>query len=119
MRERTFTIIERKVNGKIRLYCRTSYTGSDGKRHTIWRSGRTRTDARERAKRDIQTILARDASGSSDNRTFKHLSDLFRQRYLIEPSYVDGRKVAGMRSFESAIYNLNALDTFFASKRLE
>lgn len=119
MRERTFTIIERKVNGKIRLYCRTSYTGSNGKRHTIWRAGRNITTAKERARQALVTALARESLGPTARRTFKHLSDLFRERYLVEPNYVDGRKVAGMRSFQDALYNLNALDAFFADRRLE
>jgi len=118
MRERTFTIIEREINGKVRLYCRTSYTGADGKRHTIWRAGRNKTVARNRCREELLKKLAEVDIGSSHNRTFKHLSDIFRERYLIEPSYVDGRKVAGMRSFQSALYNLNALDALFADRRL-
>lgn len=118
MRERTFTIIEREINGKIRLYCRTSYTGSDGLRHTIWRAGRNKTDAKERCRQELLKKLAECETGSAYHRTFKHLSDLFRERYLVDATYVDGRKVSGMRSFESAIYNLKALDTFFGDKLL-
>lgn len=119
MRERTFTIIEREVSGKTRLYCRTSYTGSDGNRHTIWRAGRNKTDAKNRTKEALQKKLNEVAIGSSRGRTFKHLSDLFRERYLVAPSYVDGRKVGGMRSFDSALYILNTLDAYFTTTRLE
>lgn len=119
MRERTFTIIERKVNGEIHLYCRTSYTGSDGKRHTIWRAGRNKTDARNKTRDALLEKLAEVSRALSRVKDFKHLSDLFRERYLVAPGYVDDRKVSGMRSFESALYNLNALDGFFADRRLE
>lgn len=119
MRERTFTIIEKKVNGKNRLYCRTSYTDANDKRRWIWRSGRTKTDARNRTRDALLKKLNEVAVGSTHHRTFKHLADLFRERYLVAPSYVDGRKIAGMRSFESAGYNLNALEDFFGLLRLE
>ena len=51
-RERVFKIIERTTekNGKktTKIYARTSYKGRDGRRHTLWRQGDTRTEAKER-----------------------------------------------------------------------
>jgi integrase len=122
MRERKFTIVERVIqqDGKkvTRLYAKTSYTGIDGKRHTIWRHGRTKTDARTRCQQALRIKLRKDAIGASDSRTFTDLADVFKERYLVEPTYVDGRKTAGMRSHHTALYHLAPLESFFGPRRL-
>lgn len=122
MRERKYSIVERvaEKNGKkiTRFYAKTSYTGADGRRHGIWRSGRTKTDARDRCQRDLAIKLRSEARGASDGRTFDDLAELFRKRYLVEPTYVDGRKVAGMRSFKTSLYHLAPLEVFFGPQRL-
>lgn len=122
MRERTYQIVERVItkNGKkvTRLYAKTSYTGADGKRHAIWRSGRTKTDARDRCRRDLETKLRRESLGGLALKTFEQLCVVFRDRYLVEATYVDGRKVAGMRSFSTALYHLQPLEYFFGPRRV-
>ncbi len=123
MRERKYSVVERIVHrdGKriVLLYAKTSYTGTDGKRHTLWRSGRTKTDARDRCRRDLETILRQQSIGATRARTFAHLAKVFRERYLVEAEYVDGRKVRGMRSYQTSLFHLKPLELFFANKRLE
>src|SRR5689334_683223 len=78
-----------------------SYVDQDGKRRQWLQKpeDNTKTAARELAKKmlgevDVQGERAIDAA----NMTFTQLANYYQQTYLVEPEYVDGRKVAGYRS---------------------
>jgi hypothetical protein len=47
------------------------------------------------------------------------LADYYQQTYLLEPEYVDGRKVAGYRSRYELQLRLNVLRNYFANERIK
>lgn len=113
-----------KARGSIRIrdgkiYARLTYNNVNGKRTEIWRSAETRTEAREILKR-----LAREledhgsAVVEAAQMTFNELADYVETRYLIPPQYVDGRKVAGLRSHYTAKSNLQVLRSYFGNRKL-
>jgi integrase len=50
--------------------------------------------------------------------TFDTLADYYEKTYLIEPEYVDGRKVAGLRSAYDYRHRLKVLREFFGKRKL-
>lgn len=99
-----------------------SYVGEQGKRRQWLQKpeDNTKTAARELAKKmlgeiDIQGEKAIDAA----NMTFAHLTDYYQRTYLIEPEYVDGRKVAGYRSRYELQLRLNILKDYFAKEKIK
>lgn len=104
-------------NGK--WYARFDYTDSSGKRRRIKRLGGNKTQAKEMLKQILrefeeigESILA------SDRMTFGDLANYFESHYLIPAQYVDGRKVAGIRSLVSAKSHLAALKEHFSNRKL-
>lgn len=94
-------IVER--NGKI--YARITYSVG-GKRKEIWRSGSTRTEARDRLREELRqreslTVGGRFNPGSK----LSTVIDWYLDRYAVAPVYSDDQKVAGLRSGD-AIRNL-------------
>ena len=67
------------------------------------------------AAKDLLTKLIADfdAKGTkafrAEIKTFKEPADYFEQRYLIPPEYVDGRKVAGIRTYYNGRLYLKTL----------
>lgn len=50
--------------------------------------------------------------------TFDDLADFYKETYLVDPEYRDGRKVAGLRSKYDCENRLKPLREFFGKKRL-
>src|SRR5690349_16446194 len=60
----------------------------------------TKTAAKELARQMLQELDTHGTqSFDSAHVTFAQLADHFKQTYLMEPEYVDGRKVAGLRNW--------------------
>ncbi len=55
----------------------------------------------------------------ASNMTFAQLADYYQRTYLVEPEYVDGRKVAGYRSRYELQLRLNILTDYFAKEKIK
>ncbi len=114
-RERKGTITER--NGK--LYARVQFTDEAGQRRDLWRKADNRTHARQLIRELLKEIESSTAAVlDAAQMTFDELADYFEQHYLKPAIYVDGRKVAGVRSLIPARAALQALREHFGRKRL-
>src|SRR5262249_10635014 len=123
MRARVGSIVSRKVPGtkaKVTWWARVTYTDPvTGKRHDRQR----RADSKSHAKDLVQDLIAEvDKTGgrslAKEHMTFLDLATYFEKEYLKPAEYVDGRKVAGVRSIVPAKANVKALKDHFGMRQL-
>jgi integrase len=83
-------------------YARVCYKNSNGKRTSIKRKADNKTHAKQLLKQLIETL---DNGGrkaiDAERMTVNDLCDYYAAHYLKPPQYVNGRKIAGLRSFAS------------------
>ncbi len=93
---------------------RVTYTDPSGKRRNVKRYCLTRTDAKRECDRIIRELEERGKqSFDSTKMRFRELAEKYAEAKLIEPVYVNGRKVAGMRSLYSAkLYTATLVEHF-------
>lgn len=107
----------RERNGKI--YARIQFIGDDGKRHDKERPARNRKHARELIK-DMRKEF--DSGGQKalegPRMMFSTLADWYTENYVHDAEYVDGRKVAGVRSYVTRGSQVKILKEHFGHKRL-
>ena len=100
-------------------WARVTYIDQYGKRRELKR----RADNKTHAKQIAQQLLAEiqhygtGALGSAQM-TFADLAKYYEDKYLIEPTYVEDRKVAGLRSYQECKYMLNTLKEYFGNKKI-
>lgn len=99
-----------------------SYVDQQGKRQQWLQKPKdnTKTAARELAKKmlgdvEVQGEKAIDAAIM----TFAQLADYYQRTYLVEPEYVDGRKVAGYRSRYELQLRLNIVKEYFGKEKIK
>src|SRR6266508_5438856 len=123
MRERVGSIVSRKsrrAKGKVTWWARVTYTDPvTGKRHDRQR----RAESKSHAKDLVQDLIAEvDKTGgrslAKEHMTFFDLATYFEKQYLIPAEYVDGRKVAGVRSLSPPIAAVNTLKENFRKRHL-
>ena len=123
MRERVGSIVSRKsrsAKGKVTWWARVTYTDPvTGKRHDRQR----RAESKSHAKDLVQDLIAEvDKTGgrslAKEHMTFLDLATYFEKEYLKPAEYVDGRKVAGVRSIVPAKANVKALKDHFGMRLL-
>jgi integrase len=114
-RERKGTITER--GGK--FYARVQFTDETGKRRDVWRKVDNRTKGRQ-VIRQLLTEIENSTPTSLDaaNLRFDELAAHFETNYLKPAEYVDGRKVAGVRSFTPAFAAVHVIKNYFGKKKL-
>src|SRR5262245_48472282 len=109
-REKTRKLPPGVVERNGRWYVRVRYREGD-KRHAAWREcAKNPTDAKEKRKQ-LKAELERHGPASLQNaqQTFEALADYYRDNYLIEAKYVDGKKIAGRRNTRNPRYQLEQL----------
>jgi integrase len=80
----------------------------------------TKTSARQLAKEMAAELEGQGEQAiSGANMIFAHLADYFQKTYVIEPQYVDGRKVAGLRSKYEFELRLKILKNHFGKYRVK
>jgi integrase len=85
----------------------------------LQRRGESKAHARDLLQALLREIDATDGQGPlSERKTFAELCDYFEKHYVKAAEYVDGRKVAGVRSLGTAKGQLNVLRDYFGSSRL-
>lgn len=123
MRERVGSIVSRKsrvAKGKVTWWARITYTDPvTGKRHDRQR----RAESKSHAKDLVQDLIAEvDKTGgrslAKEHMTFLDLATYFEREYLKPAEYVDGRKVAGVRSIVPAKVTVRALKDHFGKRQL-
>lgn len=107
----------RERNGKI--YARIQYFGEDGKRHDKEREASNRKHARELIK-EMRAELGNHGETALDSHrmTFRDLASIYEKQKLVPAVIVDGRKVAGLRSYRSARRFLVPLVAHFGRKQI-
>jgi integrase len=112
MRARVGSVVRRKGRGKgakPTWWARVTYTDPvTGTRHDRQRRAENKLDAGDK----VHELLAEvDATGgrslAKEHMTFFDLATYFEKQYLKPAEYVDGRKVAGVRSLSPAIATVN------------
>ncbi len=124
-RLRTGCAIAKKTqkNGKTstQWYARVQYFDATGKRVQKHQkpTHNTKTAARELAK-EMERQLETEGSHSLDSSqmTFLDLASHYQETYLIDPEYVDGRKVAGLRNKYDFEKRLEILKGFFRNQKI-
>lgn len=113
-RERKGMVLEK--DGKI--YARVPYRKPDGKWSALVRRAKNKSEAKEICRRLIHELDAGDAKPKTDQLKFSDLATYYLENYCQEAEYVDGRKVAGMRSSRTAKYLVGVLVKSFGSRLL-
>jgi integrase len=110
----------RKKGGKETWWARLVFVDPvTGMRRDLQRRAANRADARDRLdalKKDVEATEGR--AVSHESKTFNDLADLFEKHYLKPAEYIDGRKVAGVRSVKPAKSAVAALRASFGKRRL-
>ena len=104
-RERSGSVakrVQKLRNGKeqITWWARVTYVDAvTGQRHDRQRRAQYKAHAKELLEDLLKEYDKTDGRGlAHESKTFKDLADHYEKHYAKEPEYVDGRKVAGLRS---------------------
>jgi integrase len=90
-----------------------------GKRHDRQRKAENKAHAKELMHALLAELDATDGRTlAHEQKTFNDLADYYAEHYLRPAQYVDGRKVAGMRSLATVQVLLKTLRVYFGNRRL-
>jgi site-specific recombinase XerD len=114
------TIIRQHVREKRGgIFARVTYTDERGKRRELERRANNRTQAKELIKQMLRDL---DDHGENlldaERMTFSDLAGYYEKNYLLKPEYIDGRKVAGLRSYDSVKSRLEVLKNHFGRHKI-
>ena len=104
----------RERNG--RVYARIQFIGDDGKRHDKERQAQNRKHARELIKEmrgELETGGIKALVGP--RMMFSELADWYTENYVKDAEYVDGRKIAGIRSYDTRASQVKLLKTIWGT----
>jgi integrase len=103
---------DKKINARITWM-------ENGKRKALWRSGSTKTEARDRLRQALREKESRVTTGRYGPQTkFSIVMQWYLDRYAVAPVYVDDRKVSGLRSSDSVRGHARAINAFFGDRAL-
>lgn len=103
-----------------KIYARLQFTDENGKYRDLWRKADTKTHAREILKNLIREIDEKGIKSLDTAKfTFNRLADFHEKHYLKPAEYVNGRKVAGVRSLKPAKSMLKTLRDAFGNRPLK
>lgn len=113
----TFKRAKKLSNGKeqITWWARVTYIDAvTGQRHDRQRRAQSKAHAKELLEDLLKEFDKTDGrSLAHEQKTFKDLADHYEKHYAKKPEYVDGRKVAGLRSLATVQGQLNTLKRVF------
>ena len=122
-KERTGSIVKRKPRTKSEKpswWARVTYIDPvTGKRRDLQRRANSKADARDRVHelvKEIDTTEGRTLA--HERKTFIDLASYYEKHYLKPAEYIEGRKVAGLRSLEGLSGQLNAARDYFGRRSL-
>lgn len=97
-----------------KLYAVVTWIDSGGKRHWKERRVRNKTEGNAVIKKLYQELDEHGGESlQAENKTFNHLATHLEENYLTPPEYVNGRKVAGKRSYKDDLGILKILREYF------
>lgn len=100
-------------------YARVQWTDEHGKRRQKERKGENKSHADRLVKQMLRELDDHGAESlESDRMTFAQLAEHYEEHHAIPAKYVDGRKVAGMRSLPNVKAILRTLKDYFGNKRI-
>jgi integrase len=117
--------MERPVKGSIkkldknRWQVRITFTDEQGKKHDKKVLSESYSEANEILKRLVNELDYGGQAIIKDRMTFEDLAKFYSEKYLIPAKYVDGRKVAGLRSVVHTKAFLPPLIEYFGNKRIK
>ena len=118
MKQRTGYVYQEKITGA--WYARICYTKNNGKRSSIKRRAKTKTEARLLLKQILETFEdGGQKAFDAEKLTLNDLCDYFEKHYCKPPKYVAGRKVAGMRSHITVSGYVAVFREYFGRKHLK
>jgi integrase len=101
------------------VFARITYTDEKGKRHEQESRANNRTHAKEIIKQLLRDLDDHgEKSLDAARMTFSDLSDYYKKHYLKPAEYMDGRKIAGQRSYRSRQTLLKYLRSYFGHRKL-
>jgi len=114
-RERTGSV---RITKDGKVYARVTWVDEiTGKRKQIQRIAENRTHAKELKKQILREL---DDHGvdilEGDKITFNQLANYYIDNYLQKPEYLEGRKVAGLRSYETARFQFKPAQEYFGNR---
>jgi len=101
---------------------RIGFTDQMGRRRQLKRQATSKPDAVKLLRDLIQESEKTRLEGGAviaDVHTFDALADYYEKQYLVPPVYVDGRKVAGLRSYRDGQMHLHTLRDYFHRMKLD
>ena len=102
------------------IWARITYTGEDGKRHTLRRRAQNKTEAKKIIRQLLDSL---DRTGpraiEGDRLRFRDLARLYQATKLNPAEYHGGRKVAGLRSWKTPRIFLNTLASHFGNQLIK
>src|SRR2546421_10088983 len=106
-------------NKKGAWFARTTITDANGKRRYIKKRAKDKQDAKRMLKIILQELEAEGSKAVDFARlTFNDLADLYEADYCKPATYVEGKKVSGLRDVYRAKYCLARFRKFFGRQRL-
>ncbi|MFP5262026.1 MAG: tyrosine-type recombinase/integrase [Blastocatellia bacterium] len=118
--ENDFTVISHRVRERRGgIFARITFTDERGNRREVERRANNRTHAKEIIKQLLRDL---DDEGeqvlNAARMTFADLAGYYEKNYLMEPEYIDGRKVAGLRSYYGMRIRLRTLKDYFGRHKV-
>ncbi|MDQ2855762.1 MAG: site-specific integrase [Acidobacteriota bacterium] len=122
-KERSGSVVKRKPRTKGEKpswWARVTYIDPvTGKRRDLQRRADSKADAKDRVHDLIKEIDTTDGRTlAHERKTFLDLASYYEKHYLKPAEYIEGRKVAGLRSLEGLNGQLNAARDFFGHRPL-
>lgn len=100
-------------------WARVTYIDQTGKRRELKRRADNKTHAKDLARQLLLELEQHGpASLGSAQMTFAQLADYYQDKYLIEPVYIDNRKIAGLRGAYEYKLLLKPLREYFGNKKI-
>ena len=118
MKSRTGYVFKDNRSGS--WYARVTYTDNRGKRRDIKR----RVESKSKGSELLKTLVHEFDNGGraaidAEKLTFNDLADYYAEHYLMPAQYVNGRKVAGLRSVVTVRGYVNVFREYFGRQRLK
>lgn len=112
-------IFRRKRGDRTQIFARVGYYDENGIWKYKYELAEDEEDAREKAKDIIAKYKKRGTAFiDGSNMTFEQLADWYQEKYVVPPTYENGQKTGGMRTFEKVRYQLEHLKPYFAKKKI-
>jgi len=112
-------IFRRKRGDRIQIFARVGYYDENGVWKYKYELAADEEDARQKAK-DIIAKYKKQGTAfiEGTNMTFEELADWYQNKYVVPPTYENGQKTGGMRTYDKVRYQIEHLKPFFAKKKI-